>query len=172
MAGPLTRHEQGRWRKQRPVQLVFLAQAIEEGRSLLRLGLVLGRKRRGRHQPDPGRDVERTGAADHKIAPDAGGLCSADQDFRIARQEMDRRDGHIVPGPEPGQRLQVIGVSLDRLDAGQLRDPVGVAGDGGNQVVTAGEFGRDARTGCSGRAGDGDLHRWLLSTAWYPTETR
>jgi hypothetical protein len=98
-------------------------------------------------QAPPQRYIERAGAADHEIAPDAGFLGGADRDLRIADQEMDRADDRIVPGPQLRQGGAVVGVALNRGDTRQARDVLRVAGDSGNMVAPAGEFGGDARTG-------------------------
>src|SRR6266550_1419587 len=94
-AGALARHKHRRRRQEGPVELGFLAQQVEERTTGRSLGLVDRRELRGIDQLHAGRDLEAAGAADHKIAADAGCLYRRDQLARIARREVHRTDGDV-----------------------------------------------------------------------------
>ena len=68
-----------------------------------------------------------------------------------------------MAGQQAGQAPPVHQVAFGRDDVGLGRDPFGIAGDGGDGVAAAGEFGGDARAGIAGCADDGDFHGSLLA---------
>jgi hypothetical protein len=78
--------------------------------------------------------------------------------------------------PEPGEPGLVEHVALDRRDAREAFDLVGIAGDGGDLMAAAGELGGDSRAGPARGADDGDLHGillfWYLSVTRYPKEAK
>ena len=63
----------------------------------------------------------------------------------------------LVAGEKPGKPSLVHYVALLRRDVRPGSDLLGVAGDGGDNVTTAGQLGDDTRAGISGRTDDGDL---------------
>jgi hypothetical protein len=103
LAGALPLDEQGRRRDEGPVQLLFLPQQVEKGRTRLRLSLLLSRKTGSCHQFDARSHLQATGSADDEVTTNLRVLGRADQLERVAGQEVYGTHGDVVPGPQLGK---------------------------------------------------------------------
>ena len=149
--------EQRRWRQVGPVERRLRAQQIEEGAAGRGLRLVDRRKFRRVDQLHAGRDFEAAGAADDQIARHAGFPDSGDQLVRIAGGEMHRAD-HRVMALEAAARPATSSTSaFVGVTPGSAGDLVGMAGDRGDLMAAARQFGEDARAVIAGGADQGDF---------------
>src|SRR5882757_7534105 len=120
-AGTLSGDELRGRRKERPVEVTYLSQRVEEIAPGARLGLVWFGYAARIDQLDATAVVETARTANHHIARHVRPAHGIDQLVGLAVQEMQAADHDIVVSEQPCEIICAIGIALPRDDAVETR---------------------------------------------------
>jgi hypothetical protein len=129
-----------------------------------RFGLIRIREFGCVDQSDTRRDLQAACSADDEIALGTSGFDRVDQDPRIACGKMDRADNDIVAAEKRGQVILVKDVAFLGRDVRQLRDLLGMAGNGRDVMAAIGEFLENAGARVTRGADKGNRYDGFLSS--------